>query len=188
MSLGVRYREIDGNGKVNGGPMKYLTKGLAEQGWAKLGKFLGVSFAFLCIGASLGGGNMFQINQACSQFIEISGGADSLLADYRWVFGTVIAILVAVVIIGGIRRIANVTARLIALMCLTYILGALTILAVIGEIPSAIELIIKAFAPDAYVTLDRRLDSGHQRGPFSNEAGIGFAPIAHSAVKTRSQQ
>ena len=120
-TLGVRYREIDENGKVHGGPMKYLTKGLAEQGWAGLGKFLGVTFAVLCIGASLGGGNMFQINQACSQFIEISGGADSLLADYRWAFGAVIAVLVAVVIIGGIRRIANVTARLVPLMCLTYI-------------------------------------------------------------------
>ncbi len=186
-TLGVRYREIDENGKVHGGPMKYLTKGLAEQGWAGLGKFLGVTFAVLCIGASLGGGNMFQINQACSQFIEISGGADSLLADYRWAFGAVIAVLVAVVIIGGIRRIANVTARLVPLMCLTYILGALTILALhITEVPKAIVLVIsQAFTPDAYVGgLIGALIVGIQRGTFSNEAGIGSAPIAHSAVKT----
>jgi AGCS family alanine or glycine:cation symporter len=149
--------------------MKYLTKGLAEQGWARLGKFLGVTFALLCIGASLGGGNMFQINQACSQFIEISGGADSLLADYRWAFGAVIAVLVAVVIIGGIRRIANVTARLVPIMCLTYIIGALTILALhIMEIPSAIGLIIsQAFTPDAYVGgSDRCLDCGHPTRHF----------------------
>lgn len=186
-TLGVRYRDIDENGKVHGGPMKYLTKGLAEQGWSKLGKFLGFTFAVLCIGASLGGGNMFQINQACSQFIEISGGADSLLADYRWVFGAVVAILVGVVIIGGIRRIANVTARLVPLMCLTYVLGALTILVLhFGEIPGAIQLIVtQAFTPDAYVGgLIGALLVGIQRGTFSNEAGIGSAPIAHSAVKT----
>lgn len=186
-TLGVRYRDIDENGKVHGGPMKYLTKGLAEQGWGRLGKFLGVSFAVLCIGASLGGGNMFQINQACSQFIEISGGPDSLLANYRWVFGAVVAVLVGVVIIGGIRRIANVTARLVPLMCLTYLLGALAILILhFGEIPSAIATIIsKAFTPDAYVGgLIGALLVGIQRGTFSNEAGIGSAPIAHSAVKT----
>lgn len=186
-TLGVRYRDIDKNGKVHGGPMKYLTKGLAEQGWARLGKFLAVVFAVLCVGASLGGGNMFQINQACSQFIEISGGADSLLADYRWVFGAVIAVLVGVVIIGGIRRIANVTARLVPLMCLVYVLGAITILALhIGEIPGAISTIVsQAFTPDAYVGgLIGALLVGIQRGTFSNEAGIGSAPIAHSAVKT----
>jgi AGCS family alanine or glycine:cation symporter len=186
-TLGVRYRDIDENGKVHGGPMKYLTKGLAERGWSNLGKVLGVTFAVLCIGASLGGGNMFQINQACSQFIEISGGADSLLANYRWVFGTVVAVLVGVVIIGGIRRIANVTSRLVPLMCITYLIGAATILILhIGEVPGALALIIKqAFTPDAYVGgLIGALLVGIQRGTFSNEAGIGSAPIAHSAVKT----
>lgn len=186
-TLGVHYRDIDEEGKVHGGPMKYLTKGLAEQGWAKLGKFLGVTFAILCIGASLGGGNMFQINQACSQFIEISGGETSLLANYRWVFGAVVAVLVGVVIIGGIRRIGNVTARLMPLMCLTYLSGAAVILILhLDEIPGAIALIIgQAFTPDAYVGgLIGALLVGIQRGTFSNEAGIGSAPIAHSAVKT----
>ena len=186
-TLGVRYRDIDANGKVHGGPMKYLSKGLAEQGWGRLGKFLAISFAVLCIGASLGGGNMFQINQACSQFIEISGGADSLLADYRWVFGTAVAILVGVVIIGGIRRIGRVTARLVPLMCVTYLLGAAAIIVLhLDQIPSAVSKIIsQAFTPDAYVGgLIGALLVGIQRGTFSNEAGIGSAPIAHSAVKT----
>lgn len=186
-TLGVRYRDIDENGKVHGGPMKYLTKGLAERGWSNFGKLLGVTFAVLCIGASLGGGNMFQINQACSQFIEISGGPDSLLANYRWVFGSVVALLVGVVIIGGIRRIANVTSRLVPLMCITYLLGAATILILhLSEVPAAIALIVsKAFTPDAYVGgLIGALLVGIQRGTFSNEAGIGSAPIAHSAVKT----
>lgn len=186
-TLGVRYRDIDQNGKVHGGPMKYLTKGLAECGWAKLGKVLGLSFAILCIGASLGGGNMFQINQACSQFIEISGGENSLLAQYRWVFGLILAFLVGIVIIGGIRRIAHVTARLVPLMALIYSFGALTVIFVhLGEVPKAFQLIIsQAFTPDAYVGgLVGALLVGIQRGTFSNEAGIGSAPIAHSAVKT----
>lgn len=186
-TLGVRYRDIDENGKVHGGPMKYLTKGLAERGLGPLGKVLGISFAVLCIGASLGGGNMFQVNQACAQFIQISGGSESILADYRWVYGVVVAILVGVVIIGGIRRIANVTSRLVPLMCITYLLGAVAVLAThIADIPGAIGLIVsQAFTPDAYVGgLIGALLVGIQRGTFSNEAGIGSAPIAHAAVKT----
>ena len=186
-TLGVRYRDIDANGKVSGGPMKYLKKGLAERGLGKLGAVLAVVFAVLCVGASLGGGNMFQINQACSQFVEISGGSESILAEYRWVFGAVIAVLVGVVIIGGITRIANVTSRLVPLMCIVYILGAIAVLAThIDKIPGAISLILStAFTPDAYVGgLIGAMLVGIQRGTFSNEAGIGSAPIAHAAVKT----
>ncbi|MDG1302487.1 MAG: alanine/glycine:cation symporter family protein [Opitutae bacterium] len=188
-TLGVRYRDIDANGKVSGGPMKYLKKGLAERGktWGVFGSFLAIVFAILCVGASLGGGNMFQINQVCSQFVEISGGSESILAEYRWVFGAVIAVLVGVVIIGGITRIANVTSKLVPLMCIIYILGALSVLlANFSEIPQAIGLIVsKAFTPDAYVGgIIGAMLVGIQRGSFSNEAGIGSAPIAHAAVKT----
>ena len=186
-TLGVKYRDIDENGKVHGGAMRYLTKGLAEINLGGLGKVLAVLFAILCVGASLGGGNMFQINQACSQFIEISGGSESMLADYRWVFGLVSAILVGVVIIGGITRIASVTSRLVPLMCITYMVGAaVVILANASHIPDAIGLIIsKAFTPDAYVGgMVGAMLVGIQRGTFSNEAGIGSAPIAHAAVKT----
>jgi AGCS family alanine or glycine:cation symporter len=186
-TLGLRYREIDKNGKVHGGAMKYLKKGLAQYGWGKLGSTLAFLFAILCVGASLGGGNMYQINQACSQFIEISGGSESMLAEYRWVFGVMVAILVGAVIIGGIQRIATVTSRLVPLMCIIYIMGALTVLIThIDKIPQAIGLILsEAFTPDAYVGgLIGVLLVGIQRGTFSNEAGIGSAPIAHSAVKT----
>ena len=186
-TLSVRYREIDANGKVSGGAMKYLKKGLAERGLKIPGAILSVGFAILCVGASLGGGNMFQINQVCSQFIEISGGDESMLAGYRWVFGSVIAVLVGVVIIGGITRIASVTSRLVPLMCIIYILGALTVLMThIEKIPEAFGLILsKALQPDAYVGgLIGALLVGIQRGTFSNEAGIGSAPIAHAAVKT----
>ena len=188
-TLGVRYRDIDANGIVSGGAMKYLKKGLAERGKAMgiVGSVLAVIFAILCVGASLGGGNMFQINQVCAQFIEISGGSESILAEHHWVFGVVIALLVGAVIIGGITRIASVTAKLVPLMCIIYIFGALTILFThFAEIPQAITLIVtQAFTPDAYVGgLIGAMLVGIQRGTFSNEAGIGSAPIAHAAVKT----
>ena len=187
-TLGVKYREIDEDGKVRGGPMHYLTKGLKDKGMASFGKVLAVIFAILCIGASLGGGNMFQINQACSQFINVSGGEESILADARWVFGLVVAILVAVVIIGGITRIASVTSRLVPLMCVTYLLGAVAVLgANLSAIPDAIGVIVSsAFQTEAYVGgMIGAMLVGIQRGTFSNEAGIGSAPIAHAAVKTK---
>ena len=186
-TLAVRYRTIDAKGKVSGGAMHYLKKGLAERGFGMLGAPLAILFAILCIGASLGGGNMFQINQVCSQFIEISGGSESILANYRWVFGMMIALLVGTVIIGGIRRIATVTSRLVPLMCIIYIAGAFVVLFThFDKIPEAVGLIIsKAFQPDAYVGgLVGALLVGIRRGTFSNEAGIGSAPIAHAAVKT----
>ncbi|MGK0176668.1 MAG: AGCS family alanine or glycine:cation symporter, partial [Lentimonas sp.] len=175
-TLGLRYRDIDETGKVSGGPMQYLKKGLAQYGWGKSGSVLAFLFAILCVGASLGGGNMYQINQACAQFIEISGGSESILAEYRWVFGATIAVLVGSVIIGGIKRIATVTSRLVPLMCIIYIAGALIVLIThIDKIPQAIGLIMReAFTPDAYVGgLIGVLLVGIQRGTFSNEAGIG---------------
>lgn len=186
-TLGLRYRTIDETGKVSGGAMQYLKKGLTHCGWGRLGSVLAFLFAILCVGASLGGGNMYQINQACSQFIEISGGSESILAEYRWVFGAMIAILVGTVIIGGIKRIATVTSRLVPLMCFIYTAGAVAVLIVhAAKIPQAIGLIIsEAFTPEAYVGgLIGVLLVGIQRGTFSNEAGIGSAPIAHAAVKT----
>ena len=186
-TLGLYYRDIDENGKVSGGAMKYLKKGFGEYGWGKLGSVLAFLFAILCVGASLGGGNMYQINQACSQFIEISGGSNSIIAEYRWVFGAMVAILVGTVIIGGIQRIATVTSRLVPLMCIIYIAGAITVLVThMDKIPQTIGLILsKAFKPEAYVGgAIGVLLVGIQRGTFSNEAGIGSAPIAHSAVKT----
>lgn len=186
-TLAVRYRLIDADGKVSGGPMRYLKQGLAERGLGFLGYSLSMLFAILCIGASLGGGNMFQINQVCSQFIEISGGNESILADYHWVFGTMVALLVGTVIIGGITRIAAVTSRLVPLMCIIYITGALFVLFVHFEkIPETVALIFnKAFEPDAYVGgIIGAILVGIRRGTFSNEAGIGSAPIAHAAAKT----
>lgn len=189
-TLGVKYRHSKPDGGVTGGPMYYLRDGLAEKGpgFARLGKVLAVVFAICCIGGSFGGGNMFQVNQAFGQLLAVTGGAESPLAGQGWIFGLIIAALVALVIIGGIRSIARVTAKLVPLMAIIYIIAALIVLAVnVTEIPAAFAAIFSgAFAPDAIGGgIIGVLIVGFQRAAFSNEAGIGSAAIAHSAVKTK---
>jgi len=185
-TLGVKYRRIE-NGKVYGGPMQYLTRGLGEMGLKPLGVVLAVFFSILCIGGSFGGGNMYQANQACQQLIEVTGGDASFFADYRWVFGLFLAITVGLVIIGGIKSIATTTARLVPFMCGIYMLAAIiVILGNIGQLGSAFSQIFHgAFAPTAVGGgIVGVLIQGIKRAAFSNEAGIGSAPIAHSAAKT----
>jgi len=189
-TLGVKYREIDSDGKVHGGGMYYLKKGLAERGLKPLGQVLAVMFAVFCVFASFGGGNVFQINQTTQQLINVTGGADdSFFATNQWVFGVFIAILTGLVIIGGIRGIAKVTSKLVPAMCLVYVFSALIVLVVnAGRLPDAIGMIIsEAFNPRAAVTggFLAAFIWGIRRATFSNEAGIGSAAIAHSAVKTR---
>ncbi|MGB1248129.1 MAG: alanine/glycine:cation symporter family protein [Chitinophagales bacterium] len=184
-TLGVKYREVDANGKVYGGPMYYLKKGLGEKNMAGLGKVLAVIFAIMCIGGSFGGGNMFQANQAASIFMT-STGIESGYGGF--LFGIVLALIVGVVIIGGIKRIANVTEKIVPIMALIYVGAALVILGMnFGLIPLAVKTIFtQAFAPTAiaggFVGV---LVQGFKRAAFSNEAGIGSAAIAHSAVKTK---
>ncbi len=183
-TLGVKYRDIGPDGTVYGGPMYYLTKGLSERGQAGLGKVLAVFFAIMCIGGSFGGGNMFQANQAAEQFnamIGATSGSAGLL------FGIVMASVVALVIIGGIKRIGLVTERVVPFMCGVYVLAALIIIfGHISELPRAIGLIISgALNPGAMVGgFVGVLVQGFRRAAFSNEAGVGSAAIAHSAVKT----
>lgn len=187
-TLGVKYRQVYADGTVSGGPMWYLSKGLAEQGRAKLGKVLAVFFAICCVGGSLGGGNMFQSNQAYQQFVNVTGGEASFFADKGWLFGLVIAILVGFVIIGGIKSIARVTEKLVPGMAILYILASLVILGMFfDQIPTAFNLIIAgAFNPEGVVGgLIGVLIQGFRRAAFSNEAGIGSAAIAHSAVRTK---
>ena len=167
--------------------MYYLRDGLAKQGKAQLGKILAVLFAIACIGGSFGGGGMVQVNQATKQLIEVTGGEQSFLAGQSWMFGVVMAILVGLIIIGGIKSIARVTDKVVPFMVGIYVLGALVVLGGnIAEIPSAFGLIISsAFSADAaYGGLIGVLIVGFQRAAFSNEAGIGSASIAHSAAKT----
>jgi alanine or glycine:cation symporter, AGCS family len=199
-TLGVAYRDIAPDGTVHGGPMYYLRKGLGELGFGPLGKFLGFVFAVLCVGASFGGGNMFQANQATAQVQTLFGltaatAADGSTAPATWlqqssgaIIGLVLAGLVAVVIIGGIKRIASVTEKVVPFMAILYVLAALFIIFWnIRYVPQALYQIYDgAFNPAAGVGgLVGVIMVGFQRAAFSNEAGAGSAAIAHSAVKTR---
>ena len=126
-TLGTKYRQENEDGSVSGGPMYYLRDGLAKQGKAQLGKILAVLFAIACIGGSFGGGNMVQINQATKQLIEVTGGEQSFLAGQSWMFGAVMAVLVGLIIIGGIKSIARVTDKVVPFMVGIYVLGALVV-------------------------------------------------------------
>ena len=184
-TLGVKYRDIGPDGTVYGGPMYYLKKGLGQKGMSGFGKVLAVLFAIFAIGGSFGGGNMFQANQAAAQFVqlfELQGTSGSM-----W-FGAVIAIIVAVVIIGGIKRIAKVTEKVVPFMAGIYVLGALIILGVnFRHIGDAFALIFEGAFSGLGIAggLVGVMIQGIRRGAFSNEAGVGSAAIAHSAVRTK---
>jgi AGCS family alanine or glycine:cation symporter len=184
-TLGVKYRDIGPDGTVYGGPMYYLSRGFADIKMAGVGKVLAVLFAIFCVGGSFGGGNAFQANQATSQLttmLGLEGGA------VRTIIGVILAILVGVVIIGGIKRIASVTEKLVPFMAIIYILASLIIVGLhFSELPEAVNLIFAgAFTSDAAVGgFVGVLVQGFRRAMFSNEAGAGSAAIAHSAVRTK---
>lgn len=184
-TLGVKYRDIEPDGTVHGGPMYYLKKGFAKRGWTNFGKFLAIFFAIMTIGGSLGGGNMFQANQAAQQFIGIINWN---VGYAGFAFGIVIAFLVALVIIGGIKRIGSVTSKIVPVMAIVYVGAAIIIILVnYDKIGHAISLIFtEAFGSQAIAGgFIGVLVQGIRRAVFSNEAGVGSAAIAHSAVKTR---
>ncbi|WP_435415714.1 alanine/glycine:cation symporter family protein [Polaribacter aestuariivivens] len=184
-TLGVKYRDVGEDGTVYGGPMYYLTKGLKEKGAGGLGKFLAVLFAIFVIGGSFGGGNMFQANQAAAQFTKLFELTGPNAGMY---FGIVMAILVAVVIIGGIKRIASVTEKVVPFMAGVYVLAALIILfANFSLIDDAFALIYEGAFSGLGIAggLIGVMIQGIRRGAFSNEAGVGSAAIAHSAVRTK---
>lgn len=187
-TLGVRYRNEYADGTVSGGPMYYLSKGLGEKNMAGLGKFLAVFFAICCIAGSLGGGNMFQANQSFQQFVNVTGGEDSFFADKGWLFGLVIALVVGFVIIGGIKSIARVTEKVVPFMAVIYCTAAMVIIvANITELPAAVMAIFNGAFSAEGVTGGAigALIQGFKRAAFSNEAGVGSASIAHSAVRTK---
>lgn len=184
-TLGVKYRDVGPDGTVYGGPMYYLSKGLKERGFKNLGKVLAVIFAILCVGASFGGGNAFQSNQAAVQLttmFNLEGGAVGVI------IGVILAILVGIVIIGGIKKIASVTEKIVPFMAGIYVLASLVIIfANIKYIGDAFGMIFAgAFTPEAGLGgIVGVIIVGFQRAAFSNEAGAGSAAIAHSAVKTK---
>lgn len=187
-ALGVRYRTIDENGVVYGGPMYYLSRGLKEKGMGGFGKVLAALFAVLCIGGSLGGGNMFQVNQAASQFISLPIINESILADNYWIFGVIMAVLVGAVILGGITSIVKVTEMIVPFMCILYVICAIIVIGVnYVQIPEAMYAIYDgAFNGKAmFGGAIGAMIMGFRRAAFSNEAGVGSAAIAHSAVKTK---
>ena len=188
-TLGVKYRNEYTDGTVSGGPMYYLSKGLAERSdkLKTLGKVLAVLFAVFCIGGSFGGGNMFQANQSFMQVVSVTGGESSWLADKGWLFGLVVASLVGLVIIGGIQGIAKVTSKIVPFMGILYVSAGLVVISMnLSEVPTALAAIFTgAFsAPGIAGGFVGVLFQGFKRAAFSNEAGIGSAAIAHSAVKT----
>lgn len=181
-TLGVKYRKIDKEGKVHGGAMYYLSEGLKERGLGGIGRVLAIMFAVLVIGGAFGAGNMFQANQAHAQFAAVFAPD---LPGYA--FGLVMAVMVGFVIIGGIVWIARVTSFLVPIMCGLYTLTAIAIIVLhLDQVIPACQMILQgAFDAEAiaggFVGV---LIQGIKRAAFSNEAGLGSAPIAHSAVKT----
>lgn len=182
-TLGQQYREVRPDGRIMGGAMEYLSKGLKEKGWPRLGMFLAVMFSILCIGGSLGGGNSFQVNQSLNAMQETL----PFLEDAPWIYGLFMTVITGIVIVGGIKRIATVAEKIVPLMCGVYVLAALAVLAMnYTAIPGAIGAIVsQAFTPAAgYGGFIGVLVTGFRRAAFSNEAGAGSAAIAHSAAKT----
>ena len=188
-TLGVMLRRENADGSVSGGPMYYLEYAFAQRGWKKAGTFIGRFYAVGIVLGCLGIGNMFQSNQAYMQFINVTGGSEgSWFADKAWLFGLLLGALVGVVIIGGIQSIARVTSKVVPFMALLYCISALTMLGMNYEaIPYAFNAIISgAFSPEGISGgAIGVMIIGFQRAVFSNEAGIGSAPIAHAAVLTK---
>lgn len=179
-TLGQLYRKVNNDGSVSGGPMYYLDYGLKEKGFGPFGKILGAMYAVFIIGGAFGGGNMFQANQSYELF-------GKLLGIPSYIYGILLAILVAVVIIGGIKRIGETTEKIVPFMVVLYVAASLfVILTNIDKLPGVISSILsQAFNPDAaYGGFIGALVTGIKRGVFSNEGGVGSASIAHSAAKT----
>jgi AGCS family alanine or glycine:cation symporter len=186
-TLGVKYRRYNDDGSVSGGPMYYLERYLVDRGSPRAGKFLGSFYALALVIGCFGIGNMFQSNQAYVQIVNITGGQNSIFFDKGWLFGLVLAFAIGAVIIGGIRSIARVASRIVPFMAVLYVLGALLIIGLSAQhVPDAIILIVSS-AFEAHSVTGGAVGAmivGFQRAVFSNEAGIGSASIAHSAVKT----
>ena len=182
-TLGQMYRQQRSDGSVMGGAMYYLSIGLKERGMGGLGRFLAVMFAILCVGGSFAGGNSFQVNQSLNALQETV----PFFAENRWIYGLIMTVLVGGVILGGLKRIAQVAEKVVPTMCGIYVLAALwVILGNASAVPEAFGKIVDgALSPAAGLGgLAGVLIQGFKRAAFSNEAGVGSAAIAHSAAKT----
>ncbi|MDG1286619.1 MAG: alanine/glycine:cation symporter family protein [Rickettsiales bacterium] len=181
VTLGHKYRRVDENGAVSGGAFYYLRDGLKELGMAKLGKYLAVLFAFLCLCGAFGGGNMFQANQMVASLTHTFS-----LTDMDWVISLVMAVAVGIVLIGGVSRIASVAEAIVPLMALIYLSAAMVVLIVNADkVPAALALIMDlAFSMESAAGgIFGAMIMGFRRAAFSNEAGVGSAPIVMAATK-----
>ncbi|MBR5303340.1 MAG: alanine:cation symporter family protein [Candidatus Gastranaerophilales bacterium] len=187
-TLAVKYRRFNEDGSVSGGPMHYIAHGLTRKKLRWLGQPLSVLFAILCIGGGITGGNMIQINQVAKQIATITGGENSFFATNAWLLGLAVAILICLVIVGGIKGIAKVTSILTPSMCILYLIaGSVVILANITQLPQAISSIFtQAFAPESVAGgIFGVIIIGLRRSVQSNEAGTGAAAIVYAAAQTK---
>ncbi|MGH1397708.1 MAG: alanine/glycine:cation symporter family protein [Alphaproteobacteria bacterium] len=188
--LAVKYRKQGaekGSSELSGGPMYYIKEAFVQRNMPALGSIMAVIFAICCIGGSIGGGNMFQANQAFEMLHSVTGGEEGVLHGKGWLFGLGLSILVAVVIIGGIKSIANVASKLVPAMGVLYLLAGLIVIAIhYANIPSALVTIFsEAFNLSAGIGgLAGIILVGVQRAAFSNEAGLGSAAIVHANANT----
>ncbi|RJP56212.1 MAG: sodium:alanine symporter family protein [Candidatus Auribacter fodinae] len=184
-TLAVHFRKIDEQGEAHGGPMHFI-----EQGLGKRFRWLACMFAFFTATASLGIGNMFQINNVSAAINTlIFGYGQKPVIAINVIVGLIGASLVAMVILGGIKRIAQFSGKILPVMCLFYVIGGLIILIKNYDLilPGLQLIFTKAFSAPESVSgglLGGVIRHGVARGLFSNEAGMGSAAIAHGAAKT----
>lgn len=185
--LGIKFRKINNDGTVAGGPMYYILGGLRSKYLAPIAPHLAKIYAVCCIFAMIGGWNLFQINAMTTQITEVTGGDNSFFANQGWLLGLIVALITYFTIIGGIKAIGKFTEKVTPVMCSLYVLSAFVVCFVnIGHIPHTISTIIhEAFKPQAMTGgMFACMLWGFRRAMFANESGLGTAPIAFSAVKT----
>lgn len=186
-SAALIYRTFNLDGSVSGGPMHYIAHGLTKKKLRWLGQPLSVLFAIVFIGGAFTGGNLIQVNQTTQLFASITGGENSFFHSNGWVMGVIIAVVVGMITIGGIKSIAKVTEKIVPFMCLLYVVGGIAVVLVnFHHIPQAIGIIFKqAFFPESVVGgIFGTIIIGLRRSVQTNEAGTGSAPIVYAAAKT----
>ena len=186
-ALAVKYRRFNLDGSISGGPMHYMAHGLTRKKLRWLGQPLSVIFAILCICGGITGGNMIQINQAANQFVNVAGGEQGFMHNLHWVVGLGMAVVVGLIVIGGIKNIVKVTEKIVPLKIFVYLFSAMVVILVnFKQIPHAAWIIVKeAFCPESiYGGMFVAMIMGLRRSVQSNEAGTGSAPIVYATVKT----
>ena len=183
VTLSMCYRKVDANGKIYGGPFQYIEGGMRDIGLSKAGRVVAIVFAMFCLGGAMGGGNMFQSNQA----VKIMTDTFAPLKDFGWAVSLAFTALVSFALLGSIKRIAKVADVVVPLKGILYLIFAAVVVAVnIDQLPHALSLIFnEAFTGDAakggFIGM---IAIAFKRGSFANEAGLGSAPIAHATART----